>query len=197
MSKLKGLTIKKSAVYQEIDLYDLFGVDLTSHSDLKDRIGQAVIDAMIKRTEKGVDVYGAKFASYSKEYKDTLEFKAYGKTNKVNMHLRGDMLGKVDILNNSGNKIRIGWDEEKECLKAYNHNVGDTVPKRAFFGATQSQLEQIKDKFIEDVRGIKGEIEEQSKVSLTDLLFMGGTDAVESGASATSLLDFILGGDSE
>lgn len=141
-----------------MDLKELFGVPLTGSEALKQKIGQAMIDKIIQRTESHKDVNGSKFAAYSKEYVDSLQFKAFDKTKSdINMKLTGQMLSTLDITADKGSKITIGWDDEQENAKAYNHNVGDTVTKREFFGLTDQELQEIKAEFKDDVKSAAGE----------------------------------------
>ncbi len=154
MAKIKGLKLTESEVSQTVDLNELFGANFTGNSGLAQAIGQAMVDKILERTSSGVGVDGKKLKSpYSKEYSDSLEFKAFGKSKgKVNMELTGQMLGTMDILEQSRGKIKIGWSDGEENAKAYNHNVGDTVPKRPFFGLNDSELKEIKSEFIDRVR---------------------------------------------
>lgn len=161
------LKVKKNSVEQTIDLKEKFGVDFRGKDNLKQLIGQAIIDRIVERSKNGEGVSikegtdqgrSVKLKSpYSKTYADSLEFKAAGKQkNDVNMTLTGQMLGSIDIKRIEGNKITIGWNDTEENNKAYNHIVGDTVPKRPFFGVTNKELRDLKSSFKEDIdRAIK------------------------------------------
>jgi len=143
---------KKDAVYQKFNLKEIFGVDFSDKRELKEAIGQAIIERIIERTESGEFRPGAKPSAkadrYSESYAESVNFKAAGKSkNKVNMSLNGDMLGLMDIVDQTSNTITIGWDDETENAKAYNHNVGDTVPKRPFFGLSSSEITKLKQEF--------------------------------------------------
>jgi hypothetical protein len=135
----------EDSVTQEIDLGKLLGLDLSDASELKQYIGQLIIDKIKTRTEDGIGFNGKPLKSpYSKTYSDSMEFKAFGKSkSKVNMTLSGDMLGLMDIVEDKGDKITIGWDDPEQNAKAYNHNTGDTVPKRPFFGINNKELYEI------------------------------------------------------
>jgi len=148
---------KKSGVYQKFNLKELFGV--VPDAETRAAFGQAVIDRIKERTESGSGIGGAPFKSdsYSDEYADSLEFKAHGKSKSdVNMELSGDMMGLMDIIQESTQTVTIGWADEKENLKAFNHNTGDTVPKRPFFGLSAKEVKEIakdfKEKLPERVR---------------------------------------------
>lgn len=176
-----SINLKKSKVSQTIDLKELFGISLRGRDELKQAIGQAMIDKIIKRTESGKAIGGKKDLKkpYSKSYANSLDFKAFGKSkNNVNMKLTGDMLGSIDITEVSGNKITIGFDGEEENAKAYNHNVGDTVPKRPFFGLNKSELADVKRQF-------KSEIKEalKEKQSGDDKVLLGLIDRLSGNVS--------------
>lgn len=101
---------------------------------------------------------GARLKSpYSEGYADSLQFKAWGKSkNKVNMKLTGGMLGSIEVIDTSGNEIIIGWTDDTENAKAFNHNTGDTLPKRAFFGITEADF---KEKIAPEFTDVLGESE--------------------------------------
>ena len=185
-------TFKKSKVKQTINLKDEFGVDFRGMNSLKEAIGGAIIERIRKRTSEGT---GMSFSGgsgrevklkgpYSKEYADSLDFKAFGKSRgKVNMSLTGDMLGLMDVIQVDGNKITIGWEEAEENAKAYNHSVGDTVPRRPFFGVSKKELKDIKKEFGSEIR-------EAIKTRNTD-----GRKAFEQ--RLAGLLNLISGGDED
>jgi len=155
---------KKNSVEQTIDLKELFGVDFSGKRALREVIGQAIIDKIRENVDQGNGVAfdkngvgrSVKLKSpYSDEYADSLEFKAHGKSkDKVNMKLTGDMMGLIDVKRQEGNKVTIGWKDKVENNKAYNAVVGDTVPKRPFFGANKSMLKEIKSEFKSDVKDL-------------------------------------------
>lgn len=154
---MKSPKLTKRAIEQEIDLGEIFGIDATDAPALKEAVAQAIIDRMVSRTEDGKAYGGGKLKSpYSKAYQKTREFIAAGKkANDVNMELTGDMLAAIDVISTSGNKIKIGISDELQVLKAYNHNTGDTVPRRPFFGISKDELKDIGFKFSEDIKQLK------------------------------------------
>lgn len=150
---MKKPTITLSKIEQEFDFKELLGVDLSEDESLKQAIGQVMIDQMLSRIDDGRGIGGVKLKSpYSKGYSESLEFKAAGKSkNKVNMKLTGDMLAAIDIISTRGNKIVIGINED-EVSKAYNHQTGDTVTKRPFFGFTKGEMTEILSEFKPQVK---------------------------------------------
>ena len=153
---------KKTKVSQQINLKEEFGFDFSGKNALKQAIGQAIIDKIVNRSKAGNGMSFGKSgigrkvklkSPYSKSYADSLEFKAAGKSkNKVNMSLTGDMLGLIDITKIKGNTIEIGWEDADENKKAFNHSVGDTVPRRPFFGVNKKELNDIKSEFKSDIK---------------------------------------------
>ena len=141
---------------------EVFGVDFSGARSLREAIGEAILARIRARTEAGdgmsFDAMGRgrqiKLKSpYSKSYIDSLDFKAFGKKpSQVNMKLTGDMLGLMDIKRQSSNSITIGWTDATENAKAYNHSVGDTVPRRPFFGVSKSELQDIKREFKSEIK---------------------------------------------
>jgi hypothetical protein len=135
----------------------MFGVDLSDMPELKESLGQAVVDFIVDRTKKGVDINGDKFDDYGTPYTESDAFKAFGKTKKVNLSLRGDMLSQLEVIESSGNQIKLGWEDPTENAKAYNHNTGDTVTKRQFFGIKDEDLKKISAEFKPDLKKSKND----------------------------------------
>ena len=168
---MKGPKVTLEKIEQDIDLDEFFpGVDFSDERALKEAIGQDIIDKIVSRTEAGggikISANGqgrpVKLkAPYSKQYVDSLEFKAAGKQKaKVNMTLTGDMLAAIDVVSTTGNKIKIGITDDDQIPKAYNHQTGDTVPERPFFGISKSELKEILDDYRDNIKALKTEDED-------------------------------------
>lgn len=140
----KGFELTQEIVSQTIDLNDVVGSDISEDEVLVNRIGQAIIDFMDERSMQGKGYNGQNLkAPYSDAYADSLNFKAAGKSkNQVTMRLSGDMMASIDILKVDGSKLVIGIDDPDQAPKAYNHQTGDTVPKREFFGVSTEELKK-------------------------------------------------------
>jgi hypothetical protein len=174
-------TVTKTKIEQIIDLDKEFGIDFTGKRALKLALGQAIIDKIVSRTKSG---RGIRFSSsgagqeivlkspYSDKYADSRDFKAFGKTkNDVNLTLTGDMLAGIEIANGSNsNKLKIKMDED-ETGKAYNHQVGDTVPERPFFGVSSNDLKSIKSEFSSEIREALKAKQEQGKKAFDRAVF--------------------------
>jgi hypothetical protein len=163
VAQIKGLKLTEGEVSQTIDLKELFGVSLSGNGALKNAIAQEIIDVIKERTDAGKSVNGTNLKKpYSKAYSESLDFDVYGKSkSEVNMKLTGTMLDTMDVLSDAGNSVKIGWSGDEQAAKAYNHNTGDTVPKRPFFGINQSELNKIKSKYDSVVKKESGNLQSE------------------------------------
>lgn len=161
---------RKDAVYQTFNLKEMFGVDLKDMPEIREAIGQAIVEKIVARTESGKAIGGNRdLAPYSEAYAKSLAFKAAGKSkSKVNMTQTGDMLGLMDIIEQSRNTVTVGWDDETENAKAYNHNTGDTVRKRQFFGLSKAEIKDIIRQFKPEVQLARREMKEHGKHADTE-----------------------------
>jgi phage gpG-like protein len=152
----------------EIDLKKLFGTNV-SDKGIRSAIADDLIEIIQARTAKGQGVNGRGQvvelpAPYSKEYSESLKFKAFGKKpNKVNMKLTGSMLSSIDLIGEEGSKIVIGIDNE-EAPKAHGHMTGanGNLPVRPFLGLTAADLDEVRDKYAD-------KIGDNSKITFKDL----------------------------
>ena len=182
---IPGLTVSSGAVYQKVDLSEVFGVDFSGNEPLKIVICQTIIDYMRERTSKGKDYNGQAFAPYSESYKESDEYEAYGKSSRVNMKLTGDMLASLDF-QLEGNTATFLFDDPEEEAKAFGHMTGmeghkfleGKTPAREFFGITRSEIESsILPRFREDIEIMK--TGSPDLVSLEEALFGASTTSNE------------------
>lgn len=164
---------KKDKVYQRFNLKELFGVDFADMPELKQAIGQAAIEKILERTAGGDWRPGARPSAragkYSDAYANSLAFKAAGKSkSKVDMKLWGDMLGTLDVIDTDRNTVTIGWDDEQQAAKAYNHNTGDTLPKRPFFGLSASEVKELEIKFRDEIKAARLELKTNGRDAYTE-----------------------------
>lgn len=136
MAKLVGnTTISLDELSQEIDLTRYVDGELTDEA--KETFALAAIERINQRTLDGNNIHGRKFKKYSKDY----AAKKGVSRDSVDMFLEGDMLNSLDYeLTDNGVKIKIG---ESETPKAFNHQTGDTLPKRQFFGLIGQEVRDI------------------------------------------------------
>ena len=162
----------KDEVSTEINLKELLG-GVSRDRDVREAFFQVALDRMESRLDEGRDVNDRLFSKYSKEYKDSLAFAAFGKDNTVDMRLTGDMRAAVRIIEQNESRIKVGINDDN-APKAYNHQVGDTLPKREWFGWTDKELKDIAKEF----RPVIDEGPSVSDVQITNLLdrLLGGED---------------------
>lgn len=160
------LDLRRNRIRQTINLGELLDVDFTGQSGLRLAIAQRVLDHIRDRTQDGRDVDGNSFAGYSEDYINSAEFILTGKSaSEVNMTLTGQMLSSMDVLSEGPNTIVIGIDDPTQAPKAYNHNVGDTVPRRAFFGVREGEMRDlIESEFGDDLDSLRGRPEDQRTI---------------------------------
>lgn len=142
--------LDKSDVNVEIDLEKLLG-GAAKNQAVQEVFFQAAFDRLIDRLDKGLGVNGKSLGKYSKSYKDSLEFAAFGKGSDVNMQLTSEMVNSLKIKSDDVNKFKIGFEGEFNNNKAFAHMTGyaghptldGKVSPRVFFGWTDSELKAI------------------------------------------------------
>lgn len=147
MAKPYKEIISQSKMELEVDLDEMFGTKVPNDQALREQIGQAIINKIVDRTQSNTSLLGGNFKAYSGQYKSSLEFDVWGKTNDVTLTLTGDMLGTLDIKAQSRGALRIGWRDKTQNAKAFNHHTGDTLPRRPFFGLMDKEIKEIRDEF--------------------------------------------------
>lgn len=126
--------VSKTQVSKTINLlsYDEWlRVDPNEQAAAKAEIAEFVVDSILDAVgeAKSPVARGAWKASLSKEY---AKFKrGFSSSGIANMELHGDMLDALESVIGS-DSIEVGIFRDKEAIKAYNHNTGDTLPKRQF-----------------------------------------------------------------
>jgi hypothetical protein len=152
-------TLSESSVKLRVNIKELLdGKNLPDDPDIVEAIAQKAIDIIVERTQDGVSLSGRPFKKYSDSYQKSVSFKAFGKSSTPNLTLSGDMLDLLELIDTTRNTFEIGWTDDLEIKKAYNHNVGDTVPKREFFGLQKQELDELRE-FAESL--IKDEASEE------------------------------------
>lgn len=114
-----------------------------------------MIDHIVERTQRGYDKNGKRFASYSKSYRGSLDYKLARKSGVVNLTASEEMLGSLQELNDRSGSITIGYpkgdDElngkvEGNRLGTYGNKKPVTKP-RDFLGLTDGALKRILNKY--------------------------------------------------
>lgn len=111
-------------------------------------IATEVIDYIVERTQSNKDYRNAPFKPYSKSYKNSTDFKAAGKSSKVDLTLSGDMLDSLKIIKEKRGEIVIGFTDKQEAGKAEGNIEGtygqsrQVGPKRNFLGLSKKDLKE-------------------------------------------------------
>lgn len=124
------MAITKRKVSFEFNLKDYIGKK-KNKVEAKELVGAYLIDAI------GNDLSSAKSPVTGKWLKgltsDYRKFKKkQGKSGIPNLELTSDMLSSLEWRDLGGNRIEVGIFDSNEAKKAYNHNIGDTLPQRQF-----------------------------------------------------------------
>ncbi len=129
--------ISKDEISQSIDLKKYLGKNPSKEQ--KNLFFDLFVNKMVERTTSGNDIDGKKFEKYSEKYAEQKGVDI----NSVDLVLDGNMLGDIERDTSAkGSRVKIKIDEN-DLLKSFNHSVGDTLPKRDFFGFKDD--EEIKD----------------------------------------------------
>ena len=152
-----GLKITKKEVSQRFNLKEIFEkrigkkAYLENRDEIRNRFLGEVINFMENRTVlDNVDRTGKPFREYNPEYAK----KKGLSPDEVNMKLKGKMLKSIherEAKQANIGKIAVG--EGVNTLKAFNHNTGDTLPKRQFFGVRMQDVNKIANEIASDLDG--------------------------------------------
>lgn len=128
-----------SEVSQEINIKDYLGEKPTAKQ--KKLFAEIAKDVIENRTLDGDDINGKKFKKYSKEYAD---FKGVTR-DSVDLFLEGDMLDNIGRRTSKEkvNTVFLQMKKGVQTKKAFNHDTGDTLAKREFFGITEKEAKTI------------------------------------------------------
>ena len=98
------------------------------------------IEQINQRTLSNESVNGGSFANYSPKYAE----KKGVSVDAVDLFLEGDMLDSLDYeINEDRGTVKIFVNGDLQKKKGYNHHVGDTLPRRSWFGVTPSEVESL------------------------------------------------------
>lgn len=125
---------------QTIDLSNYLGSSANITPEVKESFIADIINLMIDRTSnQSRDVNGKLFKPYSKAYKESLAFQAFGKTDQVNLRLTGEMLDSIQETKSVGDTVTIEVTGDHNIKKA----AGNTERGRDFFGVTNDELKEL------------------------------------------------------
>lgn len=110
---------------------DKAGIDKSKRKTALEAVGMYIlgeIKSYVDKTKSPVKGQGG-FKALEKEYKKYK--KKLGKGSKADLQLTGDMLNTLKV-KSTQKYVKLEITKGKEIKKAYNHNVGDTLPQRQF-----------------------------------------------------------------
>lgn len=160
-------SIKK--VEQKFNLKTLLGYEPSNEQ--KEVFFDLVVDKMQERTTSGKDINGNKFTKYSKDY----AAKKGVSVGAVDLVLEGDMLESFEESSKQKNiiKVAVGSSEVK---KSFNHNTGDTLPKRTYFGIVKDN--EI-NKIIKQVNSLSSNESEETESTIDLAALRAAIQSVE------------------
>lgn len=143
---------KKSIVQIKIDAEDLTQTQRILFADL-------IIQEIKKRTDQGIDKDGNSFPSYSKSYRDSDSFKIAGKSSSVDLILTGELMGSLEMIEESDGYVVVGYDPstqvadvaEGNIIGSYGKPSGNPSKARNFLGLPEKVLNRLR----EQARGEK------------------------------------------
>jgi hypothetical protein len=128
-------------------------------------IAQELIRYIKDRSSEGKGPGGKAFSgSYSKEYKDSIEYKIARKDGTINQKLSGDMLDSIDILGNDPGRVRYGFEQGTDENAKADGNIRGTygqsrpIPGKArdFLTLTSSEVQAVLAKYPLDDNASRG-----------------------------------------
>jgi len=152
---------------------------------IKVEFGNRCIDEIKRRTLAGEDKNGKTFkgskgrparkgkkaikgsgaGKYSQSYRESLAYTIYGKTNKVNLKLTGEMHAHINVLKVDPSGVIIGIKDSTQEKKARGHiNGSGYLPIRDFWGLSKDDQTKI-------LKGVLKDFNDEDSISaLTDAL---------------------------
>lgn len=162
------MSVKETISPNKMELYINVADELGTRKldrDIVEAYGQAVIDAIVERTQDGKSLNGSKFRRYTKEYAD---FKGVSRDD-VDLTLTSDMLESLAVVKSTANTVTIGFVGDQDGKAHGNHTGKDgAVPKmrRPFFGVQKQELKDINSEF---KRKEEPEIDQETLQEVRDL----------------------------
>lgn len=120
-------------------------------SEFKTELSKRIVEEVRARTKRGIDKNGKQFKSYSKEYKDSLDFQLAGKSSSVNLTSTGDMLAELSVITIGDSSITIGYPlghedagkVEGSVIGSYGQSSGNPSKARDFIGLPKSIVDRL------------------------------------------------------
>ena len=117
------------------------------------------IKKFVKKEASPVKNQTNKWQGLEKKYKKWK--RGLGKGTRANLHLKGDMLDSVKVkADKKGFELKVTDKLQKK--KAYNHNVGDTLPKRQWLPNDEAK-QTFKKRILEGLRKRLGKFKDEGE----------------------------------
>lgn len=137
--------VKKTNIQTTINLPTSF------NAQQRELAGRKILLRIKERTRSGLSAKGKAFPGYTKEYKQSLDFKLAGKSNTPNLTQTGDMLAELSVISHSQGKITIGYTldhpdagkVEGNTIGTFGQSTPNSSKARDFIGLPQSEIDLI------------------------------------------------------
>jgi len=148
------MPISLDQVTKEVDLNLPDELSDSIKNDIKGEVGDFLVTSILDYVGQGKSpVTGRAFKQLSKDYAEEQK----GGRRLPNLELEGDMLGSLKA-EKTRKGVEVGIFDSGQAKKAYNHNEGDTLPRRQFIpepkqnfvGDIQKGIDEIVNRRIKD-----------------------------------------------
>lgn len=138
------MPISQDQVTKEVNLNLPSGLDSSVAKEIKEEVGDFIKVSILDYVGDGKSpVTGRPFKALNTDYAEEEK----GGRRLANLDLNGDMLNAVEF-KITPDGVEVGIFDSGQSPKAYNHNQGDTLPRRQF-------IPEPKQRFVGDIeRGI-------------------------------------------
>lgn len=146
--------------------------------DETEMVAEEILNYIVERSKRGEGKDGKKFPGYSKSYMNSFEFKATGKTSKVNLTLSGEMLDSLEILEANAGKVVIGFDEDSDMNARAEGNIlgtyGSSTPNKSkardFLDISQKEIRNLLSEIDVLPKDIQREISKASRKGALEIV---------------------------
>lgn len=128
-----------------------YSIPKSYDDETREEIAEEIVDYLVERSKAGKGKDGKPFPKYTKEYRDSLNYKiAKGGQRRVDLTLSGEMLNELEGEHKKG-EIIVGYDEgsdqagkaEGNILGTYGQAVPDKSKARDFLALSRNEIRAI------------------------------------------------------
>jgi hypothetical protein len=151
------MPINLNQVTTEIEL-DLDKVPRNLRAQVKRTVGEVIIDEINSHLDRSTSPVSG--GDYKRTKKDG---------SPSQLLEEGDLRSNLESRNRAGNTIEIGIFNSKQAPKAFNHNVGDTLPTRQFIPFEGENFKRkIKSRINETIKSFEVDVDEPSREEIVE-----------------------------